>query len=197
MIRATDTAVRRPPHVPGEAGVWVFIMGDMWVFALFFTTFIYYRAQDVALYTSAQQHLNQSLGAFNTFLLLTSSWFVIHAVEASRAARAALSRRLLLGALLCGAGFVAVKYFEYSEKIHAGLTIASNEFFMFYYVLTGIHLLHVAIGMLVLVYLWQASRSASRNGAELDISLLEGGASFWHMVDILWIVLFALIYMTR
>lgn len=188
-------AARVGERIPGEAGVWVFILGDMVVFALLFGVFVYYRAADVPLFAHAQLSLNQSLGALNTLLLLTSSWFVVHAVEAVRAYRARLARGLLAAAFSCGVGFMVVKYFEYGEKLRAGHTITSNDFFMYYYLLTGIHLLHVTIGMAVLTYLWQRLR----NTADIDthLSAVESGASFWHMVDILWILLFALVYMLR
>lgn len=186
---------RAGERIPGEAGVWVFILGDMVIFALLFGTFVYYRAADVPLFAHAQLSLNQSLGAINTLLLLTSSWFVVHALEAARARGATLARGLLAAAFSCGVGFMVVKYFEYSEKLRVGLTITTNDFFMYYYLLTGIHLLHVTIGMAVLAYLWQRLRSATDTDAHL--SAVECGASFWHMVDILWILLFALVYLMR
>ena len=192
---ADVVAAQADERIPGEAGVWVFILGEMVVFALLFAVFVYYRAADVPLFASAQLSLNQSLGALNTLLLLTSSWFVVHAVEAVRAHRATLARGLLVAAFACGVGFMVVKYFEYGEKLRAGHTITSNDFFMYYYLLTGIHLLHVTIGMTVLAYLWQRLRSATDIDAHL--SAVESGASFWHMVDILWILLFALVYMLR
>lgn len=192
---ANVAAAQSGEHIPGEAGVWVFILGDMVVFALLFGAFVYYRAADVPLFASAQLSLNQSLGALNTLLLLTSSWFVVHGVEAVRARRAALARGMLAAAFGCGVGFMLVKYFEYGEKLRAGFTITSNDFFMYYYLLTGIHLLHVTIGMAVLAYLWQRLRSEADIDAQL--SAVESGASFWHMVDILWILLFALVYMMR
>ena len=192
---ANVAAAEPDEHIPGEAGVWVFILGDMVVFALLFGAFVYYRAADVPLFASAQLSLNQSLGALNTLLLLTSSWFVVHGVEAVRARRATLAHGMLAAAFGCGVGFMLVKYFEYGEKLRAGFTITSNDFFMYYYLLTGIHLLHVTIGMAVLAYLWQRLRSAADIDAQL--SAVESGASFWHMVDILWILLFALVYMMR
>jgi len=190
-----QVAASRGGRIPGEAGVWFFILGDMVMFGLFFTVFVYYRAADVELFAAAQHSLNQTYGALNTLLLLTSSWFVVHAVESARGDHAPRARALLACAFLCGLGFLVVKYFEYGEKIRAGLTITSNDFFMYYYMLTGIHLLHVTLGMGVLAYLWQRLRGGTQLGAHM--SALESGASFWHMVDILWIVLFALVYLMR
>lgn len=182
-------------RIPGEVGVWVFILGDMLIFALLFAVFVYYRSADIALFSKAQRSLNQSFGVLNTRLLLTSSWFVVHAVEAARERRAPQARTLLGAAFGCGLGFMLVKYFEYGEKLAAGLTITTNDFFMYYTLLTGIHLLHVTLGMAVLAYLWARLRVAP----DLDdpVTAIESGASFWHMVDILWIILFALVYLLR
>ena len=97
--------------------------------------------------------------------------------------------------MLCGFAFIGVKYFEWGEKIRAGLTIETNNFFMYYYLMTGIHLLHVIIGIGVLFFLWHTVRSGELN--ESGLTVLESGACFWHLVDILWIALFALLYLMR
>ncbi|MGH8595933.1 MAG: cytochrome c oxidase subunit 3 [Gammaproteobacteria bacterium] len=195
MSGALEIPHQAKSHLPGEPGVWVFIFGDMIVFALFFVTFVYYRAQDAPLYVHAQSTLNQKYGVLNTVLMLSSSWFVALAIQAARARLAGLSPRFFVGAFLCGVGFVVVKVFEYSEKIHAGLTLTTNDFYMYYYMFTGIHLMHVLIGMTVLAYLWNISRTAIFTAK--NINNLESGASFWHLVDILWIILFALLYLMR
>lgn len=183
------------PHLPGETGVWMFIIGDILVFSLLFSVFVYDRSQEVALFVEQQQLLNQTLGLLNTVLLLTSSWLVALAVHGARVGRLSRARGCFVVAILCGIGFVVIKYFEWGEKFAAGLTIETNNFFMYYYLMTGIHLLHMVIGIGVLVFLWQSVR-----GAEFDaqgVGVLESGACFWHLVDILWIALFALLYLMR
>lgn len=183
------------PHLPGETGVWMFIIGDVLVFSLLFSVFVYDRSQEVALFVEQQQLLNQTLGLFNTLLLLTSSWFVALAVHGARTGQLARARGCFVLAILGGIGFVVIKYFEWSEKIAAGLTIETNNFFMYYYLMTGIHLMHMVIGIGVLVFLWQSVRDT-----ELDaqgVGVLESGACYWHLVDILWIALFALLYLMR
>lgn len=191
-MAVADTARGARPlrHLPGEPGVWVFIAGDLVVFALLFAVFVHDRAQDPQLFLRSQGTLNQGYGLINTLLMLSSSWLVALAVLAARAGRPTAAPRLLALALLCGVGFVAAKAFEWSEKIGAGFTIASNDFFMYYYLLTGIHLLHVLIGMGVLAFLWHIARNPKP-----AITTLESGASFWHLVDLLWIVLFPLLYL--
>ncbi|GAB4902638.1 hypothetical protein MAHJHV29_49270 [Mycobacterium avium subsp. hominissuis] len=114
-------------------------------------------------------------------------------VQAARRQQPQIPSRCFALALGCGAGFIAVKYFEYSETIRAGFTLNSNDFFMYYYTCTGIHLIHVVIGMGVLATLTAYSRSGRFTTAK--IGHIESGASFWHLVDLLWIVLFALLYL--
>lgn len=181
--------------------MWVFIVGDLLMFALFFGAFVYYRAQDPALYIQSQATLNQGFGAINTMLLLTSSWFVVGAVQDTRSQRAGRACTRIMLAFLCGAGFIAVKFFEYREKISAGITLTSNDFYMYYYLLTGIHLLHVVIGMGVLIFLWRLARQSALHRSTVSqksvINHLESGASFWHLVDMLWIFLFALLYLMK
>jgi nitric oxide reductase NorE protein len=179
-------------RLPGEAGVWVFIFGDLLMFGLFFLTYMAYRADDPALYRASQLQLNRGFGLFNTLLLLGSSLAVALAVQDARAA----GRRapaLILAAMACGAGFCAVKAVEYTEKIAAGITLNSNPFFMFYFAFTGIHLLHVLIGLGVLGFM--LSKLHARDAG--TIGALEGGGAFWHLVDLLWVVLFALFYLVR
>lgn len=194
----TGTAVAQPVrerHMPGEEGVWVFILGDMTVFALFFAVFAWYRGQASELFTLSQQTLNAGYGLFNTCLLLTSSWFVVLAMNAVRRHLNRQAAILLVLAFLCGLGFSVIKVLEYGEKMAAGLVPVTNDFYMFYYILTGLHFVHVIIGMIVVLFMaWRAGRGVQRRA---HMSFLEGGASYWHMVDLLWIVLFPLIYLMK
>jgi nitric oxide reductase NorE protein len=182
-------------HLPGEVGVWMFIMGDLMMFGLLFSVFVYYRAEDVLLFSQSQATLNQALGLLNTLLMLSSSWFVALGMHAARKIPGRRAATMFVLALACGAGFILVKYFEYNEKIRAGITLVTNDFYMYYFMLTGIHLMHVVIGMGLLAYLWRTSR-AGIFGLE-KIGAMESCASFWHMVDILWVVLFGLLYLMR
>jgi nitric oxide reductase NorE protein len=85
--------------------------------------------------------------------------------------------------------------FEWGGKIADGITLNSNEFYSFYYMFTGIHLVHVLLGMGVLVYL--LVRSKRPDPGTSYVALMEGGGAFWHLVDLLWVVLFALLYLLR
>lgn len=182
-------------HLPGEAGVWVFIFGDMMVFSLFFLVFLYYRNLDILTFNASQSLLNLNYGAINTVLLLTSSWFVALGLEAIRKAKSQFASKLFSLAFLCGVGFALIKYLEWGEKIQLGHTLTSNDFFMYYYMFTGIHFLHLIIGMGVLLFLIIKARAG--HCASSDIHVYESGGAYWHMVDLLWIVLFPLLYLVK
>lgn len=181
--------------VPGEIGVWLLIAGDVVLFSVLFVTFLYYRSMQRGLFAGSQAQLDQVLGLVNTLLMLTSSWLVASGVNAVRLKQAAWARNLLAGAATCGGLFVLVKYFEYSAKVRAGFTPVTNDFFMYYFVYTGIHLIHVLIGIGVLLVMraYMGGRPVDR----VKVQHLESGASFWHLVDLLWIMLFALLYLVK
>lgn len=189
---------RTPPkpkasYLPAEEGVWMFVLGDMIIFGLFFVVYLYYRNFDIAAFNESQALLNVNYGVINTILLLTSSWFVVTGIEAVRKAETLLAKRLFLLAFCCGLGFGLVKFVEWSEKIRAGYTLLTNDFFMYYYILTGIHFLHVIIGMVVLAFMINKTKHG-QSGPD-HIGHYESGGVYWHMVDLLWIVLFPLLYL--
>jgi nitric oxide reductase NorE protein len=180
-------------HVPGEIGIWVFIFGDLLVFSLFFLTYLSYRGADIAQFQQSQALLNINLGVLNTLLLLTSSWCVVTAICSIRRNDKVDARRRFTAAWLLGFSFVLVKIFEYSSKLKLGLTPVTDMFFMFYYILTGIHFLHVCIGLGVLA--WQIRLTRNTYETTSRLSAAESGATYWHLVDLLWIILFPLLYL--
>lgn len=195
LIATAPPASAKARHLPGEAGIWVFVLGDMVIFALFFAVFTFYRGENVQMFLDSQAKLNQNYAVINTIFLLTSSWFVVMALHAVRHNLVRYVRPLIGLAWLCGLGFGVVKIIEYSEKISHGITLTTNDFFMYYYVFTGIHFMHLLIGMAVLTFLWFKARKPSFDAH--DVIVYESGATFWHMVDLLWIVLFPLLYLMK
>ncbi|MEQ9586410.1 MAG: cytochrome c oxidase subunit 3 [Parvibaculaceae bacterium] len=183
-------------RLPGEEGVWIIIFGDMCLFALFFGVFLYYRALDVETYRQAQALLDERVGLLNTIVLLVSSWFVVFAVALARNCAFAAARKIILAACLFGLLFVVLKGLEYAAHFGSGHTLISNEFFMFYFMYTGIHLVHVLIGLGALAYTYsRLGTDQDRQGQHTE--LLESSGSFWHLVDLLWVVLFALLYLVK
>ena len=187
--------IRPTPRLPGDYGVWVFVFADMMAFGLFFTLFTFGRISNPELYESSRQALNPMFGLFNTLVLLTSSWFVVLAVHAaSRGSRHRVMRYLLL-AIVVGGCFAVSKIYEYIEKFRAGISMLTNEFFMYYFIFTGIHFLHFLIGIVVLLVCLGKSQVQSIDQSFLKF--IESCGTYWHMVDLLWIVLFPLLYLIR
>lgn len=191
--QAQQVVPKRRKHVPGEDGLWVFILGDMTVFALLFGVFVYERSENKALFDQSQAALNQDYGAINTLLLLASSLLVVTALRAIRQ-RLPVAPKLFLGALALGGGFILVKGLEWGEKLSAGQNPAENDFFLYYYALTGLHFFHLLVGMGVLAFCYFQSRDTELIKSS-RFTWVEGGACYWHMVDLLWVVLFPLIYL--
>jgi len=180
-------------RLPGEPGIWFFVAGDLLVFTLFFVVITQTSREQAADFARARAVLEQWIGIANTILLLTGSWFVAVAVEHCRQTRQAIARRHLLLAFLCGLGFVANKGIEWGSLIAAGITPMTNDFFMLFFVFTGIHLFHVLLGLVVLLIVRRVSARPLLGVHEMRV--IESGATFWHLVDLLWIVLFALLYL--
>jgi nitric oxide reductase NorE protein len=184
-------------HVPGEPGVWILLFGDMVVFTVLFGVYLNHRVQHEALFAASQAALNRTLGAVNTLVLLCSSMLIVLAALAFRNPRLRhLTSRLTLAGAAVGSCFVVVKVMEYHEKVSAGLTPSTNEFFMYYFVLTGLHLAHVVIGLIVLTVLSRLVRN-KHAPTPTQIALFESGACFWHMVDLLWLIIFPLIFLVH
>ncbi|ORV08598.1 cytochrome c oxidase subunit 3 family protein [Mycobacterium celatum] len=193
----TDTRVdvgRKPQaHLPGDGSMWMFVLGDLIIFGAYFVIFMVYRTQERGLFLASQQHLSLNVGVVNTLVLIASSWFVARGVQAARAGEHAGAVRFIVGGGACGVLFIAIKVYEWSSKIGQGLTFPHNDFFMFYYLLTGVHLFHVLLGLVILGVVVANSRDPGRR----RVSVAEAGATYWHMVDLLWIVIFALLYVMR
>jgi nitric oxide reductase NorE protein len=162
---------------------------------LFFATFMYSRGKNRALFAHDHADLHVALGTVNTVLLLSSSLLVVLAVQRVLGGRREGASRLIGGALACGAGFVVVKAIEWSQLFADHKGVGSGEFYSYYFMFTGIHLLHVLIGMAFLSRLIVVIRKAEF--ADKQARLCETGGIFWHMVDLLWVVLFALFYLVR
>ncbi len=181
-------------HVPGEVGIWVFIVGDLLAFTVMFVAFLVDERRHELTYASAQHLLSVPLGAANTVLLLTGSLFVVAGV---RAARAATGRApLLFGlAFLCGLIFVVNKAVEFTGKFDDGIFPTTNIFFTYFFLMAGVHLLHVVLGMVALAFAAWKTRAAELTAD--DMRRVENTASYWHLVDILWVVLFPLLYLVH
>lgn len=191
----TRNGVRARHYPPGDLAIWVFILAELLVFALFFASYAFTRMQHVALFNQYQQTLDRTSALVNTLALITSSYFVVRAVAAVRAGQTGLCGRWLWAAVAMGLLFLVVKSAEYAHHLEAGINLSTNRFYMFYLSLTFFHFMHVILGMVILA---AVALKAGRGGySAVDHVGVETGASYWHMVDLVWLILFPLVYVMR
>lgn len=179
--------------MPGDEGIWALLIGDLAVFSVFFMTFAYYFRMERSVFAQAQTSLHLGVGLVSTVALLFSSALVAIGVHRARKGDAS-ARGFFDAAILCGIAFIGIKIHDYYEKAAGGLSFMTNDFYLLYFAFTGIHLLHVLVGTCVLVAMRESVRRSKGNPS---IVLVESGALFWHVVDLLWIVLFSLFYLAR
>jgi nitric oxide reductase NorE protein len=195
MLETSRIEQDRATAFPGDSGVWVFIFADMCAFAVFFLLFMAGRIAHPALYETSRQQLDLGLGLANTLILLSSGAFMARAARQARQDDWNGTRKSLVLAMLIGSLFAASKLFEWKTKVAHGMTLTTNEFFTYYFVFTGIHFLHFVIGLAVLAVLIVRSKSGAESAGK--VRWIEAGGAYWHMVDLLWIVLFAMLYLLR
>lgn len=181
--------------LPGDLALWIFIFAEMLVFGVLFVAYAFTRAKNVALFNESQLTLSQTSGAINTLVLITSSYFVVRGVSAIKRGLSKQCAHWLTGALLLGGVFISIKLVEFYAKFAADITMSTNTFYMFYLSLTFFHFMHVLMGMVILGSIIAKARRGGYSAQ--DHAGVETGASFWHMVDFLWIILFPLIYIIR
>lgn len=199
MLHLETPTTNRSPRLPGDSHIWVMVLGDLLIFTGYFIIYIVYRTLNADEFLAAQQHLSVNIGVTNTVVLLTSSWLIARSVFATRAGNYASAIRFVYAAAAGGAVFIILKGYEWAVKIGAGNTTnaagegTSDSFFTFYYVITGVHLVHVLIGLIALGALVRELKNPSRRRT----TMVESGALYWHMVDLLWVVIFGLLYVMR
>jgi len=192
---ATIETTAPTKYPPGDLAIWVFILAELLVFGIFFAAYAFTRMNNVELFNEFQLHLDRQAALINTLALITSSYFVVRAVAAIKENNSQFCVRWLLAAIAMGAVFLVVKIGEYAHHFGEGIDLSTNAFFMFYLSLTFFHFMHVIMGMVILaavaIKAKQGGYSASNHTG------VHTGASYWHMVDLVWLILFPLVYIMR
>lgn len=179
----TETSVI--DDLPGELLMWVLIISELLVFGAGLVAFMSVRLTDPVGFAEAQDHLHRTGAALNTVVLVTSGFLAAQALRWRAAGARAKARLALVGAALLGMVFLYVKGLEYADKAAQGINWETHPFYTFYYLLTGFHAAHVIAGVLLLLLV--AWRDDPRN--------IEPAAAFWHMVDLVWVLLFPVVYL--
>jgi cytochrome c oxidase subunit III len=187
----------------GKLGMWIFLFTELFLFGGLFLVYSIFRAKYSAEFHIAAEELNAFIGTMNTVFLLVSSMTVAMALTAIQKGERKLALFLLLTTILLAALFMLNKYFEWSHKfeygIYPGSPVLKNMshgellFFGLYYMMTGLHALHVLIGMVLLSINVVKVRAGTVNSNRF--LMLENSALYWHLVDLIWIFLFPLLYL--
>jgi nitric oxide reductase NorE protein len=193
-ILVDDTIVSHKIHAtpPGDLAIWFFIFAELLAFGIFFVAYAFARAHNVELFNESQQHLNRTSGAINTLVLITSSYFMVRAVAAIKQDSSRDCARWIAAAIGLGGVFLIIKLFEFHTKFSDGISLSTNTFYMFYLSLTIFHFMHVILGMVILTAVMLKAKADGYSA--VNHTGVETGASYWHMVDLLWIILFPLVY---
>lgn len=173
--------------LPGDLMIWVLIVSELLVFGAGLAAFLGVRITDPAGFAAAQDHLHRAAAGINTVILVTSGWLAALGAQAVEAGRIGRGRAALSAAAALGLTFLVVKMAEYADKAGQGIGIETHPFFTFYYLITGFHAAHVAAGIVVL--LLTALRARPNE--------VEAGVAFWHMVDLVWVLVFPVFYLLR
>lgn len=192
-----STPVKPTPasSFPANVAVWILIWAEVTEFALFFLVFLVVRSHNPELFAQGPTLLNTWAGVFNTLLLLSSSYCVAKGMAAIRVNQIKACLNWFWATLACGLGYCLVKAWEYQWNHAAGLDSRTDLFYTLYYYLTFNHLLHVLVGMCAIGWAMLRTRLGHFDAGQHEG--LEGAACYWHMIDLVWIIIFPLLYVMR
>lgn len=191
--------------VSAKEGIWLFMVTEILMFGGLFVAYIIYHSLFPEMFAEGASHLDWKLGFLNTLVLIFSSFTMAYSIFLIQTGKRERATWFLLLTILCGIVFMVVKYFEYSHKFHAGLlpgkffnhpeAVAENLglYFSFYFCMTGLHGIHVVLGMLLI--LWVLIRNIRGDFDSHYFTPVEGVGIFWHIVDLIWIYLFPILYL--
>lgn len=178
----------------GKLGIWLFLASEVMLFGALFSSLILLRS-GASSWPHGYEILNVKLATLNTFVLIFSSVTVVMAWANFRLGNFNRGRLFLGLTFLCGCGFMIIKSIEYSTKFHHHLFPRNNNFFATYYVLTGLHGLHVLGGMIVFAYFIGPGAKMWKSDPQRFINRIEVTGLYWHFVDLVWIFLFPVLYL--
>ena len=191
MSAHTIATERSATGIPtGRLAIWWVLCSEIVIFGGVLVSYIMHRLAHPE-WAAQAAHTNLWIGAFNTFVLLTSSLFAVLAHQAAEKGNGKKASRLLWMTIAGGGVFLTVKSFEWTNEIRHGFTIQSSGFWSYYYTAAGVHAFHVIAGMCLMA--WVAGTAAKNQ----ELHRVENVGIYWHFVDIVWIFLFPLLYIAK
>ncbi len=186
------SAIAPPRPLPGDLAMWFFIVAELSVFGLMIMGFTVTEALHSDSFRSSRARLDTSTGLTLTLSLLTSGFFAALAVAQVRRNQQRIAALLLVAAVISSLFYTVIKLTEYQHLAALGLDIEYDVFFTLYWILTGFHFLHVLLGLVILLFM--ALRCWRQQYSPQHPHNLESGVLYWHMVDLVWVMLFPLVY---
>ena len=179
-------------YPPGGILLWIIIFLELFTFGIALIAMVYSSKSEPEIFHSSRLLLNTSIGAINTVFIIVSGFCMAQSVAYFKNGNVKKSSLFLKLTMLGGLLFLGLKTFEYFDKIEMGYTIGYNTFFSFYWMLTLFHVIHVVVGLVILMSL---QFSLNKKKASASIENIESSAAFWHMCDLIWVLLFPIIYL--
>lgn len=173
--------------------IWMIVVVELITFIMGMGAFVVQRHANLTDFAAAQQHLNPLLGTLNTIILVTAGYFMAAAVRQLKQGQTRACVDHMARSIVFGLGFLGVKGYEYADKINHGLTMDTNSFFMYYWMLTGFHFIHVIVGLVIVTALMFSVKKGKYTATHHED--VESGAIFWHMCDLIWLLLFPVLYL--
>ena len=176
-----------------KLAMWIFLATEVHLFGGLFCTFAIFRWRYLTQFEEYGRSLNWKLGALNTVILLTSSFLMVLAVDAAQKGLNKKVANRLFWTMICGIAFFIVKYFEWTHKFENNIYPSTHIFYGLYFTMTGIHAVHVLVGLGVMVWLWWLAKK--ERFSPLYYTPVEVTGLYWHLVDVVWIYLYPLLYL--
>ncbi|GJD57698.1 cytochrome c oxidase subunit 3 [Methylobacterium dankookense] len=165
--------------------MWILILGELGVFGAFFVGFAVAHALDPTGFEASQARVGRVLGGIATVVLVTSGWSAAVALQRKRAGLD--PGPALIGSMVLGLAFLGTKAVDYADKFAHGIDIDTNTFWTLYFLMTGFHAMHVVLGVVIIGIIYFND----------SLENIETGTAFWHMVDLIWVLLYPLVYLLR
>ncbi len=179
-------------YPPGGILMWIVIFLELITFGMALIAMAAYSKDEPEIFHNSRLLLNTTYGTINTLFLITSGFFMVLSVHYLKEKKLKKTSLYLKLTMLGGILFLVLKTFEYIAKIDAGLTIDYNTFFSFYWMLTLFHVIHVIVGLVILTIVYFDFKKKKE---QTNLDDFEASAAFWHMCDLIWLLLFPIIYL--
>jgi nitric oxide reductase NorE protein len=179
-------------YPPGGILMWIIIFLELVTFGMALIAMAVYSKEEPEVFHNSRLLLNITFGTINTLFLITSGFFMALSVSYLKEGNTNKSSLYLKLTILGGLLFLILKTIEYNAKINIGLTVDYNTFFTFYWMLTLFHVIHVIVGLVILIIV---HRDLSKKKEQTNLDDFEASAAFWHMCDLIWLLLFPIIYL--